>query len=323
MPTTIKDISEKTGYSHITVSRALNGAGSVKKETKEYILEVAKELKYVPNEFARSLKLNRSNNIGLFFSSIHGGTTSYFFYQFFSKMEEAINGRFNIVVKGIESYTGDYTKISKQNFCGIVVVSQSCEDDNFIKEIIKKDIPVVVVNRETEVKGVTTVCATEDEGVEKAVSYLVDEGHLSIGLLKGNADYSATHIRELGYRNGHKKNNIRLNELLIENGTFDALSGYVGLKKLHGRNEKLSAVICMNDEIATGALKAMNELEIEFPVIGFDNHDLGPYIGRGLSTIEKPIEEMCEAAVSNLINSIENGIAKEKHIKYFTKLIIR
>ena len=81
MSVTIKDIARLAGVSHITVSRAINNSSNVKKETKEKILKIASDLNYSPNMNAKSLVLNRSFNIGMFFSSLSYGTSPEIFHE--------------------------------------------------------------------------------------------------------------------------------------------------------------------------------------------------------------------------------------------------
>ncbi|HEY5563287.1 MAG TPA: LacI family DNA-binding transcriptional regulator, partial [Clostridiaceae bacterium] len=76
MSITIKDIAKIAKVSHTTVSRALNDSPFINEATKKNIIEISKQLNYVPNFNAKSLVLNKSYNIGLFFTSINQGTTA-------------------------------------------------------------------------------------------------------------------------------------------------------------------------------------------------------------------------------------------------------
>lgn len=78
MAATIKDIAKLANVSHTTVSRALNNSPLIKEDTKRKIMELAEQLNYIPNFNAKSLVLQRSHTIGLFFTSISEGTSSVF-----------------------------------------------------------------------------------------------------------------------------------------------------------------------------------------------------------------------------------------------------
>lgn len=78
MAATIKDIAKLANVSHTTVSRALNNSPLIKEDTKRKIMELAEQLNYIPNFNAKSLVLQRSHTIGLFFTSISEGTSSSF-----------------------------------------------------------------------------------------------------------------------------------------------------------------------------------------------------------------------------------------------------
>jgi DNA-binding LacI/PurR family transcriptional regulator len=80
MSITIKDIARLAGVSHTTVSRALNDSPLINKETKERIRTLANQMKYSPNFSAKSLVMDRSYHLGLFFTTLNQGTSAGFFY---------------------------------------------------------------------------------------------------------------------------------------------------------------------------------------------------------------------------------------------------
>ena len=140
MSITIKDIAKLANVSHTTVSRALNNSPLINEETKSKIKAIAEELHYVPNYSAKSLVLDKSYTIGLFFSSIIQSTSPSFFYETIRGINTVIEEKYNLVVRGVNSYR-DYSTINNKRFDGIILMSQSDNDNAFIYHVIKQEIP--------------------------------------------------------------------------------------------------------------------------------------------------------------------------------------
>lgn len=170
MATTIKDIAKALGISHSTVSRVLTGSKSVNEKTKEAVLNAVKELNYIPNMSARSLKIDKAYNIGVFFSTISNGTSPFVFQTVINNVYKNIDKKYNVIVKGIDMY--EKNTINPKNYDGILVVSQKIDDDDFIKEILEKEIPTVVINRKVD-HDVINVYTDESVGVYKGVEELI------------------------------------------------------------------------------------------------------------------------------------------------------
>ena len=179
MSVTIKDIAKLANVSHTTVSRALNNSPYINEETKAKIKALAKELNYVPNYNAKSLVLLKSYVIGVFFSSISEGTSDTFFHEIVKGVNKVMDKEYNLVIRGIDNYEHSHP-IDNKNFDGIIVVSQSKNDDEFIKTIIEKNIPMVVINRDISVDGVINVLSNDTKGSYDAVQYLINNNHKKI-----------------------------------------------------------------------------------------------------------------------------------------------
>lgn len=137
MSITIKDIAKLAGVSHTTVSRALNDSSLIKNKTKKRIKEIAETLEYVPDRNARALVSAKSNNIGLFFSSITIGTSASFFQEIVAEISQETHNNYNLVINAIDTYN-NYNEVNRNNYDGIILVSQSQKDDVFISEMIKR-----------------------------------------------------------------------------------------------------------------------------------------------------------------------------------------
>lgn len=322
---TIKDIAKLAGVSHSTVSRALNNSTVLNEDTKKRIIRIAKELNYIPNNSARSLVLSRSYNIGVFFSSIKSGTSPVFFHSIIQSISQEIQDRYNIIVNGIDAYTNNYSSINPKNFDGIIVVSQKQEDDEFIRELMEKKIPVVVLNREMDSLEVNNIISDELIGVYKGIKTLINNGHRNIAVIEGKWDFESTKKRRKGYLKAFKEDGINIKDDWIVSGDYSLESGYVAGKKILELQKKPSAIFAFNDDMALGAIKAIVEAGLKVPedisILGFDGTLFLSYMTPSIATIKRPIEEMSINGIKILLDLIENKSDKINKLCFKTQLI--
>lgn len=322
---TIKDIAKLANVSHATVSRALNDSPLINNETKKRIKEIAEEHNYTPNYNAKSLKLSKSYNIGLFFSTLNIGTSAHFFHEVVKGISGQINFEYNLVVKGIDECP--INQISKKNFDGIIVMSQSKADDDFIKAVIDQDIPVVVLNRVVSFGNISCYLSDDRIGVEMAINELFARGHEHIAIIKGRDKFAMTTERVEGYYQSFQNHNKELEDRYMIQGDFSAISGYKGMKVLLELKEKPTAIFCSNDDMALGAIKAIYEggmkVPEDFSIISFEDSKIGEYSFPPLTAIQRPIEQVSKLGASRLM-SLVKGEDVVKEIKYIrTELINR
>lgn len=326
MGVTIKDIAKIANVSHTTVSRALNNSPYINEDTKTKIKALAEELNYVPNYSAKSLVLLKSYVIGVFFSSISEGTTDAFFHDVIKGISEILDKEYNLVIRGIDNYEYSHP-IDKKNFDGIIVVSQSKNDDEFIKKVIEKDIPIVVINRHIEASGIVNIMSNDIMGSYEAVDYFIKNNHKKIALIQGNKEYESNVYRKNGYMKALEDHNIPLNEDYIIGGKYNMQSGYENMKKLLALKDRPTAVFCSNDDIAVGAMKAVIETGLNIPsdvsIIGFDDSNFCNYVTPALTSVRKDALAVSKQGCINLLKIINNEKVNKEKVLIESKLIIR
>lgn len=326
MSVTIKDIAKLANVSHTTVSRALNDSPLINDETKQKIKDIAKQLNYVPNYSAKSLVLDKSYTIGLFFSTIYKGTSPGFFYETVRGVNSAIQDKYNLVVKGISDYK-DFSSINRKRFDGIIVMSQSDKDNMFIYNAIEKNIPIVVLNREVEEDSIVNILSGDKKGAYKAVDYLIKNGHRNIAIIEGDKRFKSTQERKEGFLNALIDNNILVKSEYMVEGEYDMESGYKAMKKLLELSKIPTAVFCSNDDMAVGAFKAVFEKNLSIPedisIMGFDNNIFTAYITPALTTVKRSIEEVSKQGAMKLLEIIDSGNKVKERIYIDTELVIR
>lgn len=327
MSATIKDIAKVAGVSHMTVSRALNGSDTVTNETRDRVLKIAAELNYRPNLQARSLVMNRKYSIGVVFSTLSSATAPSFMQACLNGIYQTLAKDYNLVVKDLERGL-EHFNLSRVD--GVIFVSQQESDDSFIDFALAQGTKLVVINRRVERESLINVTADEVGGAASAVKFLIEHNYRRIALINGPAKIQSSIDRQQGYQQALLDSNISIVADLIKDGKFSIQGGYDAMKVIlhESRDGQIpDAVFCSNDEMAFGALKAINEVGLNVPneiaIIGFNDSDICQFTTPALSTVKKPIEEMARFGAEALFALINQEVTDNPVQQLATELVIR
>ena len=312
MSITIKEIAKLAQVSHTTVSRALNDSCLISCKTKGIIKKIAAKHGYVPNSNAKCLVLNKTFNIGIFFTTLHFGLTPDYFFQIIRTLQKKLKRRYKLVIRGIDDYHGNYHLINKKAFDGIITVSQCISDDTFIRHIERVELPQVIINRKYNSKKSDSIYSNEKEVVKSAIEFLIENGHYRICFAKGSKSYTATKDRLAGYLEVLKKHSIPINDDYILEGNYNIESGYTAMEKILNLKARPTAIFFGNDNMALGALSCIKENKLsvpdDFSIIGFDNAEFAHYMTPSLTTIERPTPKIIIKGLNNLLHKIESKV---------------
>ncbi len=326
---TIKDIAKIANVSHTTVSRALNDSPLIKPGTKKKILEIASELNYTPNYNAKSLVKQKSYTIGLFLTSLTNGTSSSFFVETVKGVNSVITQQYNLFVKGIENLD-DFTTIHHKRFDGIILMSQSDLDDDFITYLKEKQIPCVVLGRDIGDPDLINIVSNDREGSSQIVKHLIQQGHRDIAIVEGIRGFKSSIERKEGYLNALNDSHIPINNEYIIQGNYDMESGYLALEKLLTLKRPPTAIFCSNDDMAIGAMNAAFAKGLTVPkdisIVGFDDIEFAQYTNPSLTTVKRPIEKISSLGAKKILEMLEMDKDTEMpggKIYVETELVIR
>lgn len=322
MAVTIKDVAKRAGVSYSTVSRALNDVSKNKSEKKKRIWEIAEEMGYVPNQAAINLKLSRSYTIGLYFSTISKMSSPFVLHDVLTGVYGVVGSKYNVVVKGIDMHESG--TLNPSFYDGIIVLSQRNEDADFMDEVLAKKIPMVVICRTVFVDA-PNVTTDEAKAMEKAMDFLLENGHRQIGVIEGAPNLDSTRLRHRGWRTSMEKHGINPDLVPVVSGTYRYASGYQAAKML--LLHKPTAILCFNDEMAFGARTAIYEAGLTVPedisLIGFDNWDMSGYSSMKLTTVERSMGEIAREGTRVLLRRLDDGIIDNSRIYLDNRLIVR
>lgn len=321
---TLKDVAKLAKVAVSTASYALNGTGKVSQETREKVLKAAEELGYRPNGVARDLKRNVKTGIICTLFDNFGGP---FFSEILRGVQDvATCNNYNLI-----ACTHRMTEkfLSERRVDGAIVLSPIIPDDLLLKNA-GPNFPIVVLDRELECEYIYRVLLDNVKGAYEATKYLIDQGHSSIAHISGPEISYDSQKRLEGYKKALRDNNMDFESSLVVQGKFTEEGGYAAMKLLllnsKFRNKPLEAVFCANDEMAIGAINALNELGIRVPedisIIGYDDIRLSSYIHPSLTTVSHYKYEWGVMAANLVLQGMKESF-KGESIMLPPKLIVR
>lgn len=330
---TLKEIAQKLGISITTVSKALKNYPDVSEKTRTAVLELAKSLHFTPNSFAVNLRTKESKTIGLvipevvhhFFSSVINGIID----------EAEKNGYLVIIVQSNESMEMEKKQLEmlmNKRVDGILIsLSNESNDDEHIREIMNRDIPLVMFDKISKLINCSKVIINDQKAASSAVQHLIDNGCKKIAHIRGALNPQNAVDRFLGYKKTLEKNTIPFDSSLVYTCIGAGFEeGYDFAKQVLEDHPDVDGIFAVTDMVAVGVITYLNEIKINVPdqikVIGFSNWFMGKVITPKLSTIDQPGYEMGVTSFSILLAEMQNKskIALEpKIIELETALIAR
>jgi LacI family transcriptional regulator len=325
---TMKDIAELAGVSKATVSMVMSKKdASISEETRKRILDIAKEMCYIPNSIARSLSTKKSGTIGVILPDITN--------PFFSEMARAIEDeaerlQYNLIICNTDNDINKEQKyiellISKL-IDGIIFMSGGKSNES-ITILKNNNVPFILVDRYIEgYKDDYGVFCLNKQGVKDGIKYLYDKGKRKIGFVKGSENLEISKQRLEGYIEEMKNYGI-YDEKYIFEGDFNVEGGIIATTKIINIFPDLDAIFYSNDMMALGGMKILLRNGYKIPrdisVVGFDNIRISEVIEPELTTIAQPIYKMGKKACTILIDIINGEPPAEKQVYFETELIIR
>ena len=328
----IRDIARLAGVGVSTVSRVINDHPDVKDETREKILKIIKESNYIPNNSARILKKNNTNNIGVLVKGV--------FNPFFAEMINIIGNRINEAGYTMILQQNDYaTEDDVDNLIAFVKEKRLqgiiCLGGNFLnindESFQFLDIPVVLTSVNTlskESKSKFSSIGIDNVLAAKAsIQYLIDKGHRNIGILLGEKnDVGISGLRLEGYKKALEENNIPYSEENVFIGDYDYSGAYRVTKEIINNRKDITAIFSISDIMAVGAAKSVIDQGLQvgedISIMGFDGMDISKYYNPGITNVKQPKKNMANNSIDLLLALLAKK-EDHKHIIFETKIIER
>lgn len=250
----------------MTVSRALNGHPDVKEETRQRIQDRARELNYRPNRWARSLVTRESHIIGVVIPEI----AHTFFSEITAGLQQTIEPRgYTLILCNSaadphrERREVDMLLGSRAD--GLIVASAfGAEEPQLYQDLQRQHVPFVLIDRHFPAFECPCVLTDDRRAGLLCAQHLIDLGHRKIGFLMGS-DVSVSRDRQAGYEQALRAAGIPLRAEYLARGGFDWQSGALAMRQLLALPDRPTAVCCVNDPAAMGAIRSCREAGLEVP----------------------------------------------------------
>jgi LacI family transcriptional regulator/LacI family repressor for deo operon, udp, cdd, tsx, nupC, and nupG len=320
MGITMKEIARIAGVNISTVSRALNNDSAISEPVRCKIVEIAEK-----NEYKR--RRITGTNISYVIDKRFFLLTSHFYNRIIEGIEEEakVHG-YVFQFNSLDPHQFTVGNINIKNIAGMIVTSWY--HDDFIKEVNKLGVPLVLVDYYLPTEDISSILADKMDGVVKGVEYLNSLGHHRIAYLKGDITVRGSEDRLLGFRRAVEMFDLDPEERLILDCDFSIKSAYQAMKRFLETISKLpTAVMTVNDIVAMGAMEAIKEQRLKIPedisVLGFDDIPLASEVIPRLSTMHVRKHTMGRLAVRRLLEIIQCKPVEYSKIMLEPALVVR
>lgn len=304
---TIKDVAKLAGVSISTVSRVMNNSKPVSPEARRKVVDAINKLDFKPNELARSLVMRKSNLVGVIVKDI--GIE--YMAQLIRGIEE-IGRVYKYDILLTSSYGDDKQVENSIDFLatkqveGLVIITEDVSTEILVK-LRETRIPFVILDKYHNYKNIKTVKVDYESEENKLIQSLADDGHENILMIAGKEENVINESMIKGYEKAvgtEKSYVLRIDGTSSDDGYSNAEEAFDIIKK-----ENITAVACVNDEIAIGFINYCVDHGIKVPedlsVVGFGDNQIASIYRPKLTTVSIPYYDIGAISIRALIKRIK------------------
>jgi LacI family transcriptional regulator len=325
---TMKQVARAADVSVATVSHVINKTRFVSPALSERVHDAMQSLGYTPDATARSLRVRRTQTIGL----VIPDNSNPFFAELARVIEDEGFAAGYTTIFGNSNEQADrereylQTLVSKR--VDGLIVAPARDDDGTLEELLRSSqTPVVVVDRDGALRRADVVLYDNAGGSHEATRHLLELGHTEIGCIAGPSTIRPAADRVRGFRRALAEAGIDPAPGAIVEADFHYAAGREAAARLLDALPDLTAIFAANDLMAAGAIRELAARGLSVPedvsVVGFDDAPLAEMLSPAMTTVRQPLHEMARTAVSLLLARIGgDGGTFARHVLP-TELVVR
>ncbi|MCM3760555.1 LacI family transcriptional regulator [Alkalihalobacillus oceani] len=330
---TMNDVAKQAGVSKSTVSNVFSKKRPISKEVSEHVLQVARQLNYKPNYFARSLTTRETRIIGLNMRGDKAKFSQFHLSLINGVLRQCYERGYRLLINTLAEKYANRVEFQSSDPVDGEILLDPIEKDPRIEECLEKNLPMVVIGR-TAREYSAKVATVDNDNVEasaRVTEHLVRLGHRHILLLNAAKKRTVSIDREAGFKKIMLTTypDVDHHFICYKAGEETAIDyGYERTLDMLRNNPDISAVIADTDKVALGVYKAAAELGRVIPddlsVMAFSDEPVFlSEFSPALSSMKLNSELLGIEAANTLIDQIEADSPSVKRTTIATDLILR
>lgn len=311
---TLQDVAKKAGVSTATVSKVLSNTPYFTEETRNKVMKAVNDLDYVPNLAGRALSSGKTNIIGIVFPYIYDAIfKDPLVMQIIEGIESVSQSRHYNLLLSTPRISNDgpdmaFQQLVRSRYVDGIIAIDSIPLFSVAKYLLQHDIPTVAIGKSPEAEYF--VRSDDVVGGETLADYVVELGHRNIGMITVPQDMNyALNDRMVGVKNSFQKHNLAFDENRIVESDFSTSGGGKAASKLMQAYPDTTAVICLNDRTAIGAIRQLRKDGYQVPkdvsVVGYDNIAISAVVSPSVTTIDQHATRMGQEAAEMLFRILD------------------
>ena len=324
---TVTDVAKRAGVSVSTAARVLSGHGYASDRTRRIVMKAAKELGYVPNQVARSLRTRQTRMIGL----LIGDVENYFYSAIAKNVESVAKGAgYHVVLCNSDDNPEnerEYLKLLEAMRVDALILTPTSTNRRYLSRLMEKDVVIVQMDRRVEGLPADAIVVDNEAGAADAVGCLIDAGHTQIGILTGELDLATASQRLAGYERALGEHGIPVQQGLVRTGSFHRDHAVEDAMELIRARPMPTAIFAANNILAEATVLALDQLNLHIPrdvsVVAFDDVQWMSMTEPPLTTVRQPVADMARTAAELALRRLREGQGQPSSMVFGTELIRR
>ncbi len=328
MKITLSTIADDLGVSTATVSLALRDSPLVAEATRVRIRERAKEIGYVYDRRAASLRTQRSDIVGVLVRDI----INPFFAEILRSIETELgNNRQTFILcnhgDDLELQNGFISSLMQFGADGVIMSPSVGTDAEDIARIEQGGLRVTLVARTVDDANVPAFLGNDEAGFRLVTKYLIEQGHRDIALVGGTRLTSTGRARRRGFHKAFEEAQLPVPTREDIETPYDRKAGFEAVEKICTGKDFPTAIACCSDTVALGVMHGLRKRGIEpgrdIAVTGYDDIEEASISAPALTTVDDGHDEIGRLAARALFAKIKGETPDTEPVLIEPKLKVR
>lgn len=311
----LKTLSRQLGLTEGTVSRALNNYADISPKTRKRVRDAANDLGYQPNSNARRLATGNVECIAYVMPWQSAHIADPYLGELLDGISEVLAERQWDLTVTVPRSEGDeiatICRLAKAGRVNGIIISRTLAQDPRVETLRALGLPFVTHGRTARSEDHAWFDIDNFAAIREATLHLAGLGHTRIAHIHGPLHYNYATDRLHGYRQGLLEAGLAAEPCLEAPSDSDLQTGYRAMRELLDSDARSTAIVCVADMVAIGAMKAIREKGWlpgrEVSIIGYDGIPIGEHTYPALTTMAQPLQQAGRRVAEMLMSVIDGA----------------